>query len=194
MKFTWTDDFDETIRRMALLNQSASQIGAVIGCSRNAVIGRASRRGIALSKLVVSNEPKVVRARELQTASRAGHAPPQHPRDIVTLAKISTPRVTDIGRRLFRPQVVYSAPAPAPAPPDPTSHAVDIFGLTSKTCRNPLGPKMEVARLYCGKPPKPGSPYCPTCHALNYAPRLPPTRATIDKRVSKFGGYLMAAE
>ncbi|HXZ17581.1 MAG TPA: GcrA family cell cycle regulator [Roseiarcus sp.] len=45
----WTDEAVETLKRLALEGRSASAIAAVLGgASRNAVIGKASRIGIAL--------------------------------------------------------------------------------------------------------------------------------------------------
>lgn len=46
----WTDDKIETMRRMALKGFSSSEIGAVLQCTRNAVIGKMHRMRFAFTQ------------------------------------------------------------------------------------------------------------------------------------------------
>lgn len=43
---TWTHDKEETLKRLWAEGQTGSQISAVIGMSRNAVVGKAHRLGL----------------------------------------------------------------------------------------------------------------------------------------------------
>ena len=203
MAFAWTDERIETLRTRLAGGASMRELAAELGCTRNAAIGKAHRLGLVSSyKPPLSQTPSAVRHRGETRTDRP-----------VTLAKTSSPRVTSIGNPFRKPprperittlaravseqhapalRLLASTPA-APVPPRDASHAVDFMGLTPKSCRNPLGPKMARAEMFCGAPVKQGSVYCPTCHGINYAPRQPPTRGSVDKKVSRFG-FLAAAE
>lgn len=61
--FAWPDEAVETLRRLRAEGQSSSQIAAVLGITRNAVIGKAARLGLPLSASVVQYRPSSRRPR-----------------------------------------------------------------------------------------------------------------------------------
>lgn len=79
----WTPEADAELEKLMLDGLSATQIGARIGCSRNAVIGRAHRRRKSL---------KVWFARKQPNKSRKVKAPVRRP--AITPASAQVPIVT----------------------------------------------------------------------------------------------------
>jgi GcrA cell cycle regulator len=48
MTFFWNDEKHEQVRVLAAESRSASEIGNILGCSRNAIIGKCHRLGVQL--------------------------------------------------------------------------------------------------------------------------------------------------
>jgi GcrA cell cycle regulator len=172
----WTDE------RIALLKQyweegrSASQIAEVLGegLSRNAVIGKAHRLGLASRPSPLktgegrSAEPKAPRAE----AKPAPRAPAPRP------APEPAPK----------PQAAAPQPAPQPAPePDPMPVAlpvakaaprpkgarVTLLDLNDRICKWPIGHPDEPDFHFCGKPVNPGFPYCGEHCLVAYQAQMP---------------------
>lgn len=161
-----TPETDAILSTMAASGSTAAEIAAVLGCTRNAVIGRAHRQGIRfVGRPKPAAAAKPARAKVVTLAK-----PAKKPAPIVVIA---------------RP----TAPAPTPIWNGP---GVTLMELTHNTCRYPLGPKLATATHYCGDKVRDGSVYCAGHHALCYTPREP-ARPRSDTRVSRFG-YLVAAE
>ncbi len=197
----WTDE------RIALLKQywaeghSASQIAELLGdgLSRNAVIGKAHRMGLASrpSPLKAGGEKaaedgKAAPARREKRATRpaaekaAGKAAAADaPADAVTdtAAGAATPASTAAA-----PMVDSAADAAtdsaAPAAARPAAGArktaarlkdarVTLLDLNERICKWPIGHPDEADFHFCGKPVNPGFPYCVDHCLVAYQAQLP---------------------
>lgn len=132
---TWTDDRIEHLRVLAADGLSASAIAAGLGggMSRNAVIGKLHRLGLAPTGRTVAAKP----GRPKVTKTR------RHP--------FNQPRALALALETAAPIIEL--------PPDQSPDACTIIQLTSESCRWPLGePSPDM--LYCGSQKWPGSSYC----------------------------------
>lgn len=156
---SWTDERVELLRKLWLDGLSASQIATQLanGISRNAVIGKVHRLGLA------------GRAKAPASAS-------QHPR--VKQNRPSNPRPsvpTTRGNTAFalKPQ---SMPAPRPQPMEevvvPICEPVTIMELREAMCRWPLGDPATAEFRFCGvkKSASGTGPYCAYHGRLAYQP------------------------
>jgi GcrA cell cycle regulator len=171
----WTDERVELLKRLWGDGLSASQIaGQLGGITRNAVIGKVHRLGLA---------------------GRAKTPPPAAPAQ-ASVAAVAKPKV----ERQPDPEPVAAAPvqAPAPrpfapfvAPPTPPAHIpepagaerVTIMDLREFMCRWPLGDPTSAEFRFCGARAITGLPYC-THHAqIAYQPAADRKRDR-DRRVT----------
>jgi GcrA cell cycle regulator len=131
---------DPLMRKMFEDGCSMSQIGAAIGCSRNAVIGKVHRLG--LERFVPRATP-----RQPQTTRRArSPRPPPLP----VLVEAPKPLLVE----------VVEAATLAP-PPWVVGHArKQIIELRSDECRWPIGEPGDDF-CFCAEPNLRGSSYCP---------------------------------
>jgi GcrA cell cycle regulator len=153
----WTDERVALLRRLWEDGQSASKIAAQLGgVTRNAVIGKVHRLGLA------------GRARGGEEGPAA--APPS--------------KVVEIEILSHRPAPEFPAPAPAPEPVAlSVSKRVTIMDLRESMCRWPLGDPTTPEFRFCGARSITGLPYC-THHAeIAYQPA---TERKRDRRVASF--------
>jgi len=158
---TWSEDDNETLRRMAAQRYSGSQIAAELGRTRNAVIGRANRIGIHLISNVGESD---------RVLTAGGVQPKRRERTHRARPKILRP---------FQPVPLDIIPPPVPElKPVPAGDPVTLDQLTRQSCRYIAGDPLKVAAPFCGAPRKAGSSYCAAHHRLCYvpAPRIKETR------------------
>jgi GcrA cell cycle regulator len=165
VSLSWTDERVELLRQHWADGKSASQIAALLGhgLTRNAVIGKVHRLGLAgRAKSPGSSAP---RPRQPSTA-------PMH--------RVAAPRASMLGSM---PRVVRGATALALAPETmldaqpqilesvvlPMSLRVTIVDLKEAMCRWPLGDPTSPDFRYCGATASSG-PYCAHHGALAYQP------------------------
>lgn len=146
----WTDDRIATLKKLWGEGISASQIGGVIGVSRNAVIGKAGRL-----KLVHGGHSKSnVRARPAGgKRDRTGNA--------------GQPKAAAIRHRMaYRPPVL-----PIPLEPeegvDVTGRHLGLLDVGAHDCKWLSGDPL-AEHTFCGKPVKEGAAWCPEHHARVY--------------------------
>jgi GcrA cell cycle regulator len=163
---SWTDERVEQLKQHWLEGRSASQIASLLGhgLTRNAVIGKVHRLGLAGR----AKSPSSVGSRPRRSApSPAAH-------------RAAAPRLTSGVPRITRGATALAiAPlALSDAEPDafesvvvPMSLRVTIVELREAMCRWPLGDPATSEFRYCGSPAASG-PYCAYHSGLAYQPAL----------------------
>lgn len=169
----WNAELDERLRILAP-DYSAAQIAAMLGVSRNAVIGRCHRRNIALA-----GAQKKAAARRAEAKLR----PPRRER------KVQIKREKDmIAPDGADPSVYISlaerreAAMVAPSA-DWQPARIGLMDLREDTCRWPLwiGIVPFSEKFYCGSKALPGNAYCSHCHRLSVT--APHVAAAVDRRI-----------
>lgn len=200
---SWTDERIETLRKMWDSGMTATQIAEELGgVSRNAVIGKAHRLGLASRPSPVKpNAPEAkaaaAPAAEAAPAPRPAPAPkpapapePREAREPAPAAAApaakpaaDAPVLRSVGPGGFiRQNPGEQAPPIAPAPPRrlvPAKPSEAIAGKTSlldlndKICKWPLGHPGEPDFHFCGDKVNPGFPYCVAHCGHAYQAQLP---------------------
>ena len=144
---SWTDERIELLRRSWESGMTASQIAETLGegVSRNAVIGKAHRLGLQARPSPVKGGDADVPVATVEVAAAVVKPDP-------------VPRPT-LPRKTARPA----------AKPSRTT----LLDLSEKVCKWPIGHPGEVDFHFCGKPSKPGFPYCSDHCAIAYQAQLP---------------------
>jgi len=121
---------------------SGGQIGAALGISRNAVIGKVHRLGLSLHG-------------KCSEGAGIKQTRPASPR------RHSLPAPADNSG-------FYAIASAKPVQPPPPS-GLTLFDLRSDTCRWPLNDGRPEF-YFCGEPPAPNSPYCAEHTAVAFSP------------------------
>ncbi|GJE39741.1 GcrA family cell cycle regulator [Methylobacterium persicinum] len=171
---SWTEERVALLRRLWEDGQSASKIAAQLGgVTRNAVIGKVHRLGLA--GRVKAGEEAVVAVVKPVEAEKAPVAAPV-PEPVVVVSHRPAPDF---------PQARVPAAAPVAQDPVtiPVSQRVTIMDLRESMCRWPLGDPTTPEFRFCGARSITGLPYC-THHAeIAYQP------ATERKRDRRAAGF-----
>lgn len=157
----WTDEIVEQLKQHWMEGKSASQIAGLLGngLTRNAVIGKVHRLGLA--GRAKSPGSGAARPRRLP-------APPNQHR--------IAPRLNSAAPRMVRGATALALEALAEPEPQefesvvvPMSLRVTIIELKESMCRWPLGDPTSSEFRYCGSPTASG-PYCAYHAGLAYQP------------------------
>jgi GcrA cell cycle regulator len=160
---SWTDERVEQLRQHWIEGKSASQIALLLGhgLTRNAVIGKVHRLGLAGRAKSPSSSGSHSRPSSQQSARRA-----------------AAPRAAPVSPRMVRgatalavePQTAAAAePQAFEGVVLPMSLRVTIIELKEAMCRWPLGDPASPDFRYCGSPTANG-PYCAYHGRLAYQP------------------------
>jgi GcrA cell cycle regulator len=157
----WTDEIVEQLKQHWMDGKSASQIASLLGngVTRNAVIGKVHRLGLAGRAKTPSSGAS--RPRRL--------APPAH--------RVAGPRLSPAPRMMrgatalaIAPQALSELEQPEfESVVVPMSLRVTIIELKESMCRWPLGDPTSSEFRYCGSPTACG-PYCAYHGGLAYQP------------------------
>lgn len=142
----WSAEDTEQLRALWGRQLSAAEIGAIIGCSRHAVIGRAHRIGLPPIERKPAEKPPVRRGAKKQFPW------------IRKRCRSSGP--------VSEPCELEDIPLPVIGEP----RMLSILEIDSTTCRWPIGDPRKPSFGYCGHPARPGSSYCAGHHAIAYRP------------------------
>lgn len=147
---TWTEPRCELLKKLWSEGRTAGQIAVELGgVSRNAIIGKVHRMGLA--------------GRERKSSAPRGPKPerkaPMRPRKVAATPQADGP-----------PTEPAEPVRPIEHPVIPVGQRRTIFELTNETCRWPIGDPGTKDFFYCGGPNTPGSVYCGFHHAIGYQP------------------------
>ena len=170
---SWTDERVALLRRLWEDGQSASKIAAQLGgVTRNAVIGKVHRLGLA------------GRVKPGEDAQGTARAKPAAAEIETAIAVVETQAPEPVAIVSHRPAPDFPPPAPAADPsPLALSERVTIMDLRESMCRWPMGDPTTPEFRFCGGRSITGLPYC-THHAqIAYQPAAERKR---DRRVAGF--------
>jgi GcrA cell cycle regulator len=160
----WTDEIVEQLKQHWIDGKSASQIAGLLGngVTRNAVIGKVHRLGLAGRAKTPSTS--VPRPRRLAP-------PPVH--------RVAGPRLSSPAPRMMRGSTAFALAPETLSELEsqeefesvvlPMSLRVTIVELKESMCRWPLGDPATSEFRYCGSP-APSGPYCTYHGGLAYQP------------------------
>lgn len=183
----WTDERIAALKQYWEEGRSASQIAEVLGegLSRNAVIGKAHRLGLASRPSPLktgegkSGEAKAAKpaakAEPKAAAPRAAPAPraeaPAAPRPAVAATPATPqPQPAPVAAPSFQPVPQAARPA---TPPRAKGARVTLLDLNDRICKWPIGHPDEADFHFCGKPVNPGFPYCGEHCLVAYQAQMP---------------------
>jgi GcrA cell cycle regulator len=159
----WTDEIVEQLKQHWIDGKSASQIAGLLGngVTRNAVIGKVHRLGLAgRAKAPSATIPRPRRMApppaHRVTPPRLGSSAPRMMRGATALA-LAPEALSELEEPEFESVVV------------PMSLRVTIVELKESMCRWPLGDPATAEFRYCGSPTASG-PYCAYHGRLAYQP------------------------
>jgi GcrA cell cycle regulator len=179
---SWTDDKVELLRQLWLDGRSASQISAVLGdgLTRNAVIGKVHRLGLAgrAKSPTPGSQPGARSASPRRGHSRgSGGEGAEMAAEAVNAAvgAVSNGHIVHGNTVMTVMQAQDSAVEMAPLRVQedvvvPMSVRVSIVELKESMCRWPLGDPSTSEFRYCGSPAPGASPYCSHHGKLAYQP------------------------
>lgn len=187
----WTDERIALLKRYWEEGCSASQIAELLGegLSRNAVIGKAHRLGLAArpSPLKTADgkaEPRGgaerpaprprAAARPASGTPAPDRGPPSpSPRDVAPAASPSGAAPASARSDPPAPAPVVAPGARPAAPARPRGGRVTLLDLNDRICKWPIGHPDEPDFHFCGKPVSPGFPYCPDHCLVAYQAQQP---------------------
>ncbi len=183
----WTDERIAQLKHYWEEGRSASQIAELLGegLSRNAVIGKAHRLGLASRPSPLkTGEPK---SADAKPAARKAVAKPAAAKPAA--AKPVAAAVAAAPAKPAAEAAVAAAPVAKPAPaaeaPMPIAPAraqqpvrakgakVTLLDLNDRICKWPIGHPDEAGFHFCGKPVNTGFPYCQEHCLVAYQAQMP---------------------
>src|SRR5215210_7113136 len=156
---TWTKGRIERLKELWGEGLSASQIAAELGegVSRNAVLGKAHRLGLAQGEAKVASTPRPRKPTRPPDPAPAVEPPPQNDPDAAPMMSNRPP--TEAAELPRRDEAIV-----------PQSEGVTIMELREGVCRWPLGDPTTAEFRYCGARAVEGLPYCAHHAQMAYQP------------------------
>lgn len=150
----WTDERVELLKKLWSEGLSASQIaGRLGGVTRNAVIGKVHRLGLA--GRATTSRMKTHRARPRNAAANPAAAKRPQQQQKQRFSTTGNPLV----RALYQPEAEPFVQA-AEELEIPMAERKSIQTLGECNCRWPIGDPQQADFHFCGKEKVPGLPYC----------------------------------
>lgn len=165
---TWTDARVERLKELWTSGQSASQIAAELGdVTRNAVIGKVHRLGLASRKTVgLASIKKTATSPVLNVPRQTAFRAPTVVTRGNTAVKLEAETVTAEPRAQIVPIFQY----------------VTLMQLQNSSCRWPIGDPMSPDFRFCGAKTENGATYCSYHACLAYQTK-PESRSS--RRIGK---------
>lgn len=164
---SWTDERVETLKTLWNEGQSASQIAKELGgVTRNAVIGKVHRLGLA-SRTQTKPEPAKSAKAEKPAAKKPKLKPVEKAEPVEEkVVKVATPTIAPG----FPHPPAPSEPLVDLADVDAAALKLSLLELNERTCKWPIGDPSKGEFYFCGQPAAPGKPYCSSHVAAAYQP------------------------
>ena len=134
----WTPERIEQLKSCFAAGMTCSEIGAAIGVSRNAVIGKIHRLGLS------GERPAGARARATDCPLRARHPRRSTQRHLLRLAYARAP----LGEEVSLDTAIVSL------------HPCSLIDIADRQCRWPIGDPASTDFLFCGNDAINGFTYC----------------------------------
>lgn len=157
-RFEWTDENIEIARMGMVAGHSAAQIGRVLGCTRNAVIGKMGRMGIKSQNI-----------KGFQTGQPGGPKPLPKPAPRPNMMTINARAARARVGKSEPPRIPVAEPQDAPIIPPRTS-GKSLLELAPHDCRWPYGDVGEETFFFCGHEAIEDRPYCLGHCSIAYRP------------------------
>jgi GcrA cell cycle regulator len=156
---TWTKERIERLKELWTEGLSASQIAAELGegVSRNSVLGKAHRLGLAQGERKGASMPRPRNPPHSPDPAPAAEPPPQNKPDPAPMMSDRPP--AEAAELPHRDEAVV-----------PRSEGVTIMELREGVCRWPLGDPTTPEFRYCGARAVEGLPYCAHHAQMAYQP------------------------
>lgn len=157
----WTAEKIEQLNKLWSEGMSITEIGKILGMTRNAVVGKAHRLGLAKRPSPIARAPGPRPA-----AQPVPSAQPSRPVATPSPAVVAAAPVAE---------APVAAPKPAmpimsqPARPRPTPAFRATRVANGPACRWPLGDPKSPDFHFCGSPSIEGKPYCEKHCAMAYS-------------------------
>lgn len=177
MKFAWTDERKDALRRLQAEGHSYSQIAVKLGApTKNCVIGAAHRLGIRRDQTAgaraaagrINGRKGASKVKGKFSFARGGHAPRPDRR---ALAEGPSPGRSPAAAPDALESDGMKDLAAMQGDPPPHERIADILKLNEQACRWPLGTPGHADFAWCGRKRKSGSVYCVQHTARAYRPQ-----------------------
>jgi GcrA cell cycle regulator len=177
----WTEERIALLTKYWQEGHSASQIAEALGegLTRNAVIGKAHRLGLASRPSPLKGADAGAEAKDGRNRRRvAAPAPAEDPAATTDNGADEAATAAVAEAAPVAPAVPAAPPPAAPAPrragrASEKVRRVTLLDLNDRICKWPIGHPDEPDFHFCGKPVSPGFPYCPEHCALAYQAQMP---------------------
>ncbi len=173
----WTAEKIEQLNKLWSEGMSITEIGKILGMTRNAVVGKAHRLGLAKRPSPIARAPGPRPAAQ-PTPVAAQPRPAPAAAAPVMAAGMTTAGMTTAATAPAAPPAVAEAPLPPkpamPAIPQPARpRPAPAFRATrvanGPACRWPIGDPKSPDFHFCGSPSIEGKPYCEKHCAMAYS-------------------------
>ena len=189
---SWTDERVDLLSRLWMEGRSASQIAAQLGAglTRNAVIGKVHRLGLAgrvkaSVASAVSLEAAVDVRETVEARVAVGGSRRAAPRASVSMSSPAPSAPRMLGATALSMSSALAPISRVSAQPEenvvPLSLKVTIVELRENMCKWPLGDPSSSEFRYCGSPAHGTTPYCTHHGKVAYQPAQDRRRA-VDRR------------
>lgn len=156
----WTAEKIEQLNKLWSEGMSITEIGKILGMTRNAVVGKAHRLGLAKRPSPIARAPG--------PRPVAQPAPAAAPRPVAApaAAVVAPPAAVAEAPQPPKPAMPI-LPQPARPRPAPAFRATRV--ANGPACRWPLGDPKSPDFHFCGSPSIEGKPYCEKHCAMAYS-------------------------